>query len=432
MKKIIYLIIVSFLIILLSYPLKSRALENETVYLQSDKDNVIVGDEIEVSLNLKGKKTAAYSIDIFFDKTKLEFVSGPENSNSIGNKVKIVWFDQQGGTETKQGELAKLKFKTIDVGTTDFEVNGEVFDENANLIQTDFEDFQIEILEQEISEGEIGRVGQNRDSVQLQSLRLNVEGIVPDFETDIYDYDLTIPDELKDIEDIEVQAVAENTNASIEISGAQNLKDGLNLIKVTVRNQEKSQEYKIRVSKTDNVEMANANLENLAIEHAILSPEFSNQITRYNTQVSNELIQLNILAVPENEQGTIEILGNNNLNEGNNKIEIKITAPNGFTQRVYEIDVYKRNRQEEEIYNQEVAKVQQRLEDAYSVNKTLSRNDNGNKNGEQTNKEGESKDTMEKQPKRDYLLIAVDVFIIVTITIGFLMYKKNAKKKRSF
>ena len=432
MKKIIYLIIVSFLIILLSYPLKSRALENETVYLQSDKDNVIVGDEIEVSLNLKGQKTAAYSIDIFFDKTKLEFASGPENSNSIGNKVKIVWFDQQGGTETKQGELAKLKFKAIDVGTTDFEVNGEVFDENANLIQTDFEDFQIEILEQEISEGEIGRVGQNRDSVQLQSLRLNVEGIVPDFETDIYDYDLTIPDELKDIEDIEVQAVAENTNASIEISGAQNLKDGLNLIKVTVRNQEKSQEYKIRVSKTDNVEMANANLENLAIEHAILSPEFSNQITRYNTQVSNELTQLNILAVPENEQGTIEILGNNNLNEGNNKIEIKITAPNGFTQRVYEIDVYKRNRQEEKIYNQEVAKVQQRLEDAYSVNKTLSRNNNGNKNGEQTNKEGESKDTMEKQPERDYLLIAVDVFIIVTITIGFLMYKKNAKKKRSF
>ena len=55
MKKIIYLIIVSFLIILLSYPLKSRALENETVYLQSDKDNVIVGDEIEVSLNLKGR-----------------------------------------------------------------------------------------------------------------------------------------------------------------------------------------------------------------------------------------------------------------------------------------------------------------------------------------------------------------------------------------
>ena len=432
MKKIIYFVITIFMIILFSYPLKSRALENATFYLQSDKDNVIIGDEFEVSLNLKGINTSAYSIEIFFDTTKLEFVSGPENSNVIGNKVKIVWYDSNGGTEVKQGELEKLKFKSIAPGIADFDVNGEFFDENINLMQTDFENFQIEILEQDSSEGVEGRSVQKQNSTQLMSLRLNVEGIVPDFETDIYDYSLTLPEQLKEIKDIEVQTIAENENAKIEVSGNKNLKDGLNIINVVVTNQGKSQEYKIKVTKTQNLEMANANLENLAIEYAILSPEFNNQITRYNTQVANEINQLNILAIPENEKGKVEILGNNNLNEGNNKIEIKVTAPNGFTQRVYEIDVYKRNRQEEKIYNQEVAKVQQRLEDAYSVNKTLSRNNNGNKNGEQTNKEGESKDTMEKQPERDYLLIAVDVFIIVTITIGFLMYKKNAKKKRSF
>ena len=55
------------MIILFSYPLKSRALENATFYLQSDKDNVIIGDEFEVSLNLKGINTSAYSIEIFFE-----------------------------------------------------------------------------------------------------------------------------------------------------------------------------------------------------------------------------------------------------------------------------------------------------------------------------------------------------------------------------
>ena len=424
MKKIIYFVITIFMIILFSYPLKSRALENATFYLQSDKDNVIIGDEFEVSLNLKGINTSAYSIEIFFDTTKLKFISGPENSNVIGNKVKIVWYDSNGGTEVKQGELEKLKFKSIAPGIADFDVNGEFFDENINLMQTDFENFQIEILEQDVAEGVNGRAIQKQNSTQLKSLRLNVEGIVPDFETDIYDYSLTLPEQLKEIKDIEVLPIAENENAKIEVSGNKNLKDGLNIINVVVTNHEKRQEYKIKVTKTQNLEMANTNLENLAIEYAILSPEFNEQITRYNTQVANEINQLNILAIPENEKGKVESLGNNNLNEGNNKIEIKVTAPNGFTQRIYEINVYKRNKQEETIYNQEVDKVKKRLEEAYSVNKEVSENDNS---GETMNNDNNEVKNEKRENKKDYLLMAVDVFIVVSIIIGFLTYK-NIKR----
>lgn len=424
MKKIIYFVITIFMIILFSYPVKSRALENATFYLQSDKDNVIIGDEFEVSLNLKGINTSAYSIEIFFDTTKLEFISGPENSNVIGNKVKIVWYDSNGGTEVKQGELEKLKFKSIAPGIANFDVNGEFFDENINLMQTDFENFQIEILEQDVAEDSNGRSIQKQNSTQLKSLRLNVEGIVPDFETDIYDYSLTLPEQLKEIKDIEVQTIAENENAKIEVSGNKNLKDGLNIINVVVTNQGKSQEYKIKVTKTQNLEMANTNLENLAIEYAILSPEFNEQITRYNTQVANEINQLNILAIPENENGKVEILGNNNLNEGNNKIEIKVTAPNGFTQRIYEINVYKRNKQEETMYDQEVDKVKKRLEEAYSVNKEVSENDNS---GETMNNDNNEVKNEKRENKKDYLLMAVDVFIVVSIIIGFLTYK-NIKR----
>ena len=255
-----------------------------------------------------------------------------------------------------------------------------------------------------------------------------MEGIVPDFETDIYDYSLTLPEQLKEIKDIEVQTIAENENAKIEVSGNKNLKDGLNIINVVVTNQGKSQEYKIKVTKTQNLEMANTNLENLAIEYAILSPEFNEQITRYNTQVTNEINQLNILAIPENENGKVEILGNNNLNEGNNKIEIKVTAPNGFTQRIYEINVYKRNKQEETIYDQEVDKVKKRLEEAYSVNKEVSENDN---RGETMNNDNNEVKNEKRENKKDYLLMAVDVFIVVSIIIGFLSYK-NIQKNRTF
>ena len=303
-------------------------------------------------------------------------------------------------------------------------MNGEFFDENINLMQTDFENFQIEILEQDVAEDSNGRSIQKQNSTQLKSLRLNVEGIVPDFETDIYDYSLTLPEQLKEIKDIEVQTIAENENAKIEVSGNKNLKDGLNIINVVVTNQGKSQEYKIKVTKTQNLEMANTNLENLAIEYAILSPEFNEQITRYNTQVANEINQLNILAIPENEQSKVEILSNDKLNEGNNKIEIKVTAPNGFTQRIYEINVYKRNKQEEKIYEQEVDKVKKRLEEAYSVNKEVSENDNS---GEMMNNDNNEVKNEKRENKKDYLLMAVDVFIVVSIIIGFLTYK-NIKR----
>ena len=51
-------------------------------------------------------------------------------------------------------------------------MNGEFFDENINLMQTDFENFQIEILEQDVTEGVNGRAIQNQNSTQLKSLRL--------------------------------------------------------------------------------------------------------------------------------------------------------------------------------------------------------------------------------------------------------------------
>ncbi len=425
MKKIICIIIVSSIIILFSYPFRSQAIANATVYLEANTNNVIVGDEIEVNINLKGQKVSAYSIDIYFDRTKLEFVSGPENSNTIGNKVKIVWYDKQGGSGAKEGKIENLRFKLIDTGIADFTVSGEFFDENANLIQTDFENLEIQILEQENITENMEKSIQRQDSVLLQSLRLDVEGIVPDFEPDVYDYDLTLPNELKDINNIDVQTIAENTNARIDISGNKNLKEGLNVIKIIVTNQEKNQEYKINVTKTNDISLANANLENLAIEYAVLSPEFNNQVIQYNTQVSNEMTKLNILTIPENEQGKVEITGNNNLNEGNNKIEIKVIAPNGFTQRIYIVNVYKRNKQEEEIYNQEVTKVQERLEKAYSVDKTVS-NDDGNSD---EIKGEDKKDFIENQEPKNHLLVAVDVFIIIAIIIGFLVYKIRKNKK---
>ena len=140
---------------------------------------------------------------------------------------------QSGGIEAKQGELGKLIFKAKDKGLANFVIDGEFYTDKAQLIQTNFENLQLQIGKEETN--------------------------------------------------IEMQA---------------------------------KQEY-------DDLGFANTNLEILAIENYLIYPPFENSITEYTTQISNETEELNIFAVPENEQGKVEIYGNENLKEGNNIIIVK-------------------------------------------------------------------------------------------------------------
>ena len=91
--------------------------------------------------------------------------------------------------------------------------------------------------------------------------------------------------------------IAENSNSTITITGNDNLKTGLNTINISVKSEDKTKEtnYKIYVTKTSNIENANANLENLAVEHGSLIPEFNTNVTNYKVEVSNNIENVNVL-----------------------------------------------------------------------------------------------------------------------------------------
>lgn len=253
-------------------------------------------------------------------------------------------------------------------------------------------------------------------NANLQSLRLNIEGLVPDFQSDIYKYDLTISNA---INDIEVLGVSENPNAKIEITGNTGLKEGQNLIRVKVISEDETQtkEYIITVTKTANLELANTNLETLAIQNALLTPAFDNHITQYDTEVSNELTKLNLLAIPENEKAKVQISGNENLQEGNNIITVVVTAANGITKREYRINVYKRNVTEEEIYKKEQEQLQEKLEQAYEIEKTSDV------------KEGARSVVQEEQKEdKNYVVIVIIAVLVVVAVIGGIVYYRKRKK----
>ena len=381
-----------------------------TVYLNTNKEIVEIGEEIEVTINIENIKTAAFTAYLNFDDTKFEYISGTENTNVIGNRVITLWFDQLGGKQAKTGELIKLKFKAKANGLANFVVSGQFYSENGQLIETDFKELQVEVGKKEtkLTSDEQG-TDTNKSNADLKSLRVDIEGIVPTFAQDVKQYYLNIRNT---INNVDVLAVAENPKSSIEITGNTNLKDGLNVISIKVVSEDKTQEniYNINVTKTANLDTANTNLETLAIENVLLNPPFDNTITHYDIEISNSTTQLNILAVPENENASTSISGNNDLKEGNNQIVISVTASNGFTKKDFIINAYKRNVQEEEQFINEQEMQQEKLEEAYEI--------------EQTSKVEENI-SEEANNNKWYIIGGIIVTIIVISIIGIIYFKKK-------
>ena len=394
------------------------------VYLSSNKQEVNIGDEIEISINIEGFNTSAYDFELYFDNDKLEFLENAndkDNINVINNKINYIWFDRSGNDEVT-GNIKTFRFKAKKDGIVTFSLNGNFYTNKAQEVDTSFNNLQVNIIDvnnnksvlQKQAEEEIEE-SNNVSNSKLQNLRLNIEGLVPEFNKDVFDYYLTINN---NINNLEILTVPENKNSKIDIIGNENLKEGLNIIKVQITSEDNtsSTSYIINVTKTNNIEDANTNLETLAIQNYLLYPNFDNTVTNYNVEVANETDNINLLAIPEDEEAKIEIDKNDKLQEGNNTIKITVTAKNNFTKKVYNINVYKRNENEEKEYKLEQEENKELLN---NIQKTsTSKEDNNNQ--KQT----------EEQNKDIYLILTLIILLIILIFIVIFFKIRRSKKKQ--
>ncbi len=428
-KNLLLIIFFLFLInIISSY--KTYANTTGNVYLESNKDVIEINEEIEISVNIDNFKTAAFTLYLYFDDSKFEFIKENKEDSNINvdnNRIICVWYDNQGGNSPRSGSIKTFKFKAKENGLATFNVNGEFYTEKGQEVQTTFKEKLIQIgkeetaLEKQAKE-EIGQ-DENVSNSKLQNLRLSIEGMVPEFQNDIFDYYLTVKNNVKDIE---VLATAENNDAQVEVTGNENLQNGLNLIKVQVTSPDKtsSNTYLINVTKTDDIESANTNLETLAIENYLLYPAFDTTNTNYNVEVGNNTEQINLLAIPEDENATVEINKDDTLKEGNNTIKITVTARNGFTKKEYNINVYKRNSEEEAKYQEEQIDNQEKLNQIYEVQKT-------SKEQEQNKKDQKEIENNEQEGKeeRNRLVAFFTLIAIVLILTSISILSKKRKNK---
>lgn len=163
----------------------------------------------------------------------------------------------------------------------------------------------------------------------------------------------------------------------------------------------------------------NSNLENLAIEGELLYPPFDKNITNYNIEVPNTINELNILAIPENEKATVKITGKDNLKDGENKVEIYVTAEDRVSKKIYSVNVYRRNQIEQENYEEKEKENEEKLEEIYE-------NEEIRRQSEEIQKENQK--ILENKENNLEILSLVVLAIIGGVVLIIFCIKKNLNK----
>ena len=434
MKKVISIILILIIAISLNVLISNSniSLAAENLTIKTDNETVQKEENFKIYINISNIQVASYTLNLYFDNDKLEYISGPENTNVVNNRIINVWYDQTGGENTRQNQdIAVFEFKAKETGVANFNLIGEFYDSNGNRISTSNTNenssnisnsrLQINIVEQQENNIELNTItGENNNSL-LKIMRLDKEGLIPEFSPDIRDY-YFIAD--LDTNNLEVTAIPEATNANVQISGNQDLKKGLNkiLIEVTSKDNTSKSVYTINVTKTSDKEAANSNLETLAIENVMLEPIFDVNILNYKASVPNSTENLNVFAVPKNINGKVEITGKDNLIEGDNLVKVRVTAPNGYSYKDYIVNVHRRTQEEDKIFEEEQNTNSEKLNDIinekgleFLSNEQEIPNEEENKN-DQTN---------------NYRTIFIVLGLIVVVGVEIFVIKKKKRNNLS-
>lgn len=190
-------------------------------------------------------------------------------------------------------------------------------------------------------------------------------------------YSTTVPD---NVSSIEIYATKGQSGQTISGTGKKQLKDGQNNfeIKVTAEDGKTTKTYKLTVTKgkssstseenntanttsqdeeesaeseENNATDENSNdteaeeqtlgLSELKIDGITLSPSFKKDVYEYTAKLKEDKDKLDVIATPITDGNKVEILGNDNLKDGENTITIIVSDESGENTATYQINVTK-------------------------------------------------------------------------------------------
>ena len=147
-----------------------------------------------------------------------------------------------------------------------------------------------------------------------------------------------------DVNEITINATAEDAKASVTGTGTKTLKDYVNEFKIVVKAEnESTKTYIVKVARKDET----GNYGKLSTDNTVKSIamtgydiKFNKDTKKYNVLVDEEVNEIELTVTPTDSKSTVSIDNNTELKTGLNKVVVKVTAENGDVNE-YLFNVYK-------------------------------------------------------------------------------------------
>ena len=187
---------------------------------------------------------------------------------------------------------------------------------------------------------------QSASDATLKNLGINPkEYDFSGFKKDQTEYSVEVPNEIKTVE---IYAEATDSKAQVTGTGEIELNEGANEAKVEVVAQDGTKKtYTITITRkasevaTTSLENTKFGLSDLTIAGQTISPAFKNDVYSYTVGVKEDLSSLDIKATATDSDAKIEIVGNENLQQGENTITIIVKNEKTNQTATYQITVNK-------------------------------------------------------------------------------------------
>ncbi len=349
-KKIRILIVLIFTMILII--IGKNDVKAASASVSASKTSINVGETVTITTTINA---ASWNVSL---------------SGAISQSYADTTDDAENGTKTYT-----YSFTPIAIGTYTINLSGNATDSTATSATSVSDTETINVSQStsgsssSSSSSNGSTSGTSTTSKESSNANLSNLGIRPNdfsgFKPGTTTYNVTVPE---DVESVEVYATAQDSGATISGTGTKTLQKGANALNVVVTAEDgTTKTYTINVTREgedeteeeqpeENAEEVKNGLSNISIANLELSPSFDTDIYEYTVKYVGEDTSLDIQTVATDPNYTVEVLGNEDLKEGENIITILVSDNEGNNVATYQVTVNKTLVDEEALAREEEEK----------------------------------------------------------------------------